>query len=298
MRSVFAPLFMLSLLPATMVCAQDALPNTEVFLAPTTFSDSAIDIGVPVNISHASGYDNQPSFLPDSSAVLFTSDRDGKQTDIYRYRIADQQLQQLTHTAANEYSALVSADGKSFVCVHGAEQSLFRYHLDGSHPHLAYQLGKKLIGYHLWITPTQIAAFILGDKDDSNNLHIINTNSKKSTVIATGSPDIGRSLLMRPGAGTMSFIAKTTPEKWEMKEMNIKTHAVTSLTETLPGSEDITWMKNGSALMGQGSKLYTWKQGETWKQVADFAEQGLNHITRLAQSPDGKWVAIVAEMNN
>ena len=41
-----------------------------------------------INISNSPGYDNQPSFLPDSSAVLFSSNRDGKQTDIYRYDIA------------------------------------------------------------------------------------------------------------------------------------------------------------------------------------------------------------------
>ena len=121
------------LLPFALL-AQTAPPATEVFLAPLTWANASLTIGAPVNISNNPGYDNQPSFFTDSSAVLFASNRDTKQNDIYKYDIASKQLVQLTKTAENEYSPLVALDGKSFLCVHGTEQSIFRYDMDGSNP--------------------------------------------------------------------------------------------------------------------------------------------------------------------
>ncbi|MCP6330317.1 hypothetical protein NL460_29705, partial [Klebsiella pneumoniae] len=69
-------------------------PNTDVYLVslaePAAWSAASVS-----NISTSPGYDNQPSFMRDSRSVLFTSNRDGKQSDIYRYWIADRKLTQL-----------------------------------------------------------------------------------------------------------------------------------------------------------------------------------------------------------
>lgn len=275
------------------VQAQQA-PATEVFLAPITISASAVTVGAPVNISNNAGYDNQPSFLPDGSGVLFTSNRDGKQNDIYRWDIAAKALVQLTRTAENEYSPIVSPDGKSFVCVHGTEQSLFRYNLDGSNPRLAYQHGKELIGYHVWITNTEIAAFILGAGGSPNTLQVIDTTTGKSETITS---QIGRSLLMRPGHATVSFVTKVSPQSSEIKQFDIKTHVVSSIVpDTLKAAEDLTWLPDGQRLvMGQGSKLFVWTDGLGWNEVADLGTAGVTKITRLAASRDGKWLAIVGE---
>ena len=50
------------------------------------------------------------AFLPDGSGLLFTSNRDGKQTDIYRYDIASARCHQVTRTPESEYSPLVTPD--------------------------------------------------------------------------------------------------------------------------------------------------------------------------------------------
>ena len=42
----------------------------------------------PRNVTKHAGDDDYPCFLPDSSGVLFSSSRDGRQRDIYRYDIA------------------------------------------------------------------------------------------------------------------------------------------------------------------------------------------------------------------
>ena len=280
-------------LPSAFVRAQGA-PATEVYLAPLAVMASGVTVGAPVNISNNPGYDNQPSFMPDSSAVLFTSNRDGKQNDIYKWDIAKQQLVQLTHTPENEYSPLVSPDGKSFVCVHGAEQSLFRYNLDGSNPRLAYQHGKELIGYHVWITDTEMAAFILGNGGSPNSLQVIDTTTGKSEMITSA---VGRSLLMRPGANAVSFVTKLSPQASTIKQFDVKTHEVSIVVaDTLKATEDLAWLPDGKHLvMGQGSTLSMWTEGLGWRDIANLATAGVTKITRLAVSRDGKWIAIVGE---
>ena len=294
LRSLPRLLALVGFLPATLAFAQAGPPSTEVYLAPLSLSADTITVGTPTNISADPGYDNQPSFLPDGSAVLFTSARDGKQTDIYRYDIAGKLLVQLTHTDENEYSPLVSSDGQSFTCVRGAEQSLFRFDLDGSKPRLAYQHGTALIGYYVWTSANEVATFILGDDEKKipHTLQVINTDTGKAVTIAS---DIGRSLLRHPGSDRVSFVAKTTPEHWLLQEFDIKTHAVSTLTEMPKDVEDLAWLPDGRVLAGQGSKLFVWKGGAAWSEIADLTDAGVTKITRLSVSADGHWLALVGE---
>jgi WD40 repeat protein len=278
----------------SLVVAQQAPPATEVFLAPLTISGTTLTLGTPMNISNNPGYDNQPSFLPDSSAVLFASNRDTKQNDIYKFDIATKQVVQITKTADNEYSPIVMPDGTAFSSVHGAEQSLMRYNLNGSGRSLAYQ-HKGLIGYHVWTGPAEIAAFVLGSP---NTLQVIDTGTGASTTLDV---NIGRSLLRRPGGTTVSYVAKLAargdvPAVWLIKEFDIKTRRVSVITETVKGSEDLTWLPDGRILMGSGSTLMVWKDAATgWTSAGDVAAAGVTKITRLSASPDGKWLAIVGE---
>ena len=273
--------------------AQTAPPATEVFLAPLVWTNSSVTVGTPVNITNNPGYDNQPSFLPDSSAVIFASNRDTKQTDIYKYDIASKQLIQLTKTAENEYSPLVAPDGQSFLCVHGIEQSIFRYDMDGGNPRLAYQHGQALIGYHVWTSATQFAAFILGANGAPATLQVINTATSTGVTIES---NIGRSLLRRVGHNTISFVSKADPATWMIKEFDIRTRAVSTITETVPRSEDLTWLPDGRIMMASGSKLFVWQTGDAaWSEIADFTAAGVKRITRLSASRDGKYLAIVGE---
>jgi hypothetical protein len=267
-------------------------PSTDVFLAPLVWTNSSVTVSTPVNISRNPGYDNQPSFLPDSSAVLFASNRDGKQNDIYKYVIASNALVQLTKTDENEYSPLVAPDEASFLTVHGAEQSIFRYDMDGGHPRLAFQYGALLIGYHVWTSPTEFAAFILAANGAPQSLQVINTTTGKGEIIETNT---GRSLLQRIGHHTISFVSKTDRENWMIKEFDITTHAVTPIMPAVKGSEDLTWLPDGRIVMGSGSKLFVSQDFARWTELADFTSAGITRITRLAASRDGKHLAIVGE---
>ena len=284
--------WMLAAAAAGLTALAQAAPATEIYLAPLTWTGAKVTIGRPVNITNNPGYDNQPQFLADSSGVLFSSNRDGEQTDIYRYEIAQKRVVQVTGTTDNEYSPTLPPDGRTFTTIRGAAQRLWRFTLDGADAGLAWT-HQGLIGYHVWVSPTQIATFILGAQRQPATLQLLDMRTGASDVIERS---IGRSLLIRPGRGTVSFVVKAQGARWEIKELNPVTRAITLLTPTLDGSEDLAWTPDGAIVMGQKTKLFLWREGGNWTEIADLDRQGVANITRLTVSPNGKWIAIVGQV--
>ena len=274
------------------VSVQQQPPATEVYLAAFPAQPGGV---LPfVNISNSPGYDNQPAFLPNSSAVLFSSNRDGKQTDIYRYDIATKQLKQLIATPEGEFSPTVTPDGRSFSVVRqdpDGTQRLWRFDLDGSNPRLVLE-NVKQIGYHAWIDDTHLALFILGAGGGAPaTLQLADTKTGTATVAVTG---IGRSLLMRPKTGTVSYLATgETPRM--MKELDLKTGTSATLIAPLEGSQDAAWTPDGRLVMARGTAISVWRQGAaSWEELVTVGP-GIGSITRLTISPDVKWLAFVAE---
>jgi dipeptidyl aminopeptidase/acylaminoacyl peptidase len=282
----------LAIAVVALVAAQQQPPATEVYLA--AFPAQAGGVLQFVNISNSPGYDNQPSFLPDGSAVLFSSNRDGKQTDIYRYDIASKQLKQLTASVEGEFSPTVTPDGRSFSAVRqdpDGTQRLWRFDLDGSNPRVILD-NVRPVGYHAWIDETHLALFILGAGGGAPaTLQLADTKTGTATVAVTG---IGRSLLIRPKAGTISYLASgETPRV--LKELDLKTGTSTTLIAPLEGSQDAAWTPDGRLLMARGTSISMWRPGTTaWQELAT-AGPGVGSITRLTVSADGKWLAFVAE---
>lgn len=279
-------------------------PATEVYLAPlTTGATPGFGIGPWINISNNAGYDNQPSFLPDSSGLLFSSNRDGKQTDIYRYDSASKKLSQVTSTPESEYSPTVTPDRRTFSVIRveaDNTQRLWRFDLDGSNPRLVLE-NVKPVGYHAWIDDTHLALFVLGSGNAPATLQLADTTTGLATVAVTG---IGRSILIRPGKGTVSYLATgETPRVF--KELDPKTGATTTLIAPVEGSQDCAWLPDGRLLMARGTAISAWAPGSTtWSQffnpaivdwVLEAVPPPVANITRIAVSPDGKWLAFVAE---
>jgi len=281
-------------------------PATEIYLAPFTEGEAktttvaivsiqrlGVSVGKAVNITNNPGYDNQPFFLPDSSGLLFSSNRDGKQNDIYRYDIATKVTTQLTHTPENEYSPTMMPGGKTFSTVRGDEQRLWKFNLDGSDAGLAYAHAGK-IGYHAWISADRLAVYILGAQaSDPSTLQLVDLRTGAADLIESS---IGRSLTMRPGKGTLVFVHKPRGATlWEIRELNPETRKILPLTDTVEGSEDLTWTPKGVMILGAKSKLFMWlEDGDRWIEIGDLGSSGVNAITRLAISPDGKWIAVVS----
>ena len=273
--------------------AQQQPPPSEVFYA-TVSSERGIES--IVNISNNPGYDNQPSFLPDGSAILFSSNRDGKQTDIFRYDIATKALTQLTKTPEAEYSPTVTPDRKTFSVIRveaDGTQRLWRFDLDGSNPRLVLE-NVKPVGYHAWIDATHLALFVLGSPA---TLQIADTTSGTAEVVATG---IGRTLLIRPRTGAVTFM--TTGEKRMLNEFDLKTRQTSPLTTPVEGSQDAVWLPSGVLLMARGTLISGWSAArKEWSPMMDVStlpagSPRVQNITRMAARPDGFALAIVGEL--
>ena len=280
------------MLSLALIGAQQPPPaNTEVYLASLTTDARPLTGGTPLNISNSPGYDNEPSVTPDGKSVLFVSNRGGKQTDIYRYDIATKALTQLTHTPESEYSPLVTPDGKTFSVIRveaDGTQRLWRFDLNGSNPRVLLE-NVKGVGYQAWLDATHVAVFIVGNKDQPNTLQLADTTTSTAEVIDSNP---GHGLALRPhgpnAAPTLTYVCKTDPARWVVKEFDLATRKVTVIADALPGSEDLAWDAVGQILiMAKGPKVFVLdKQSKTaWTEAGDFTAAGIDHITRLAIRP-------------
>lgn len=267
-------------------------PATDIYLADLSKQRGQWKVGQPVNITKRAGYDNQPSFLPDGRTLLYTSIRENKQADIYRYNYLDHSETRLTETSESEYSPTLTPDGRYFSVIRvetDGTQRLWKFPLAGGEPKLVLKTIKP-VGYHLWTNARTLALFILGQP---NTLQLVNAETEKTVVIAE---NIGRAIQRIPRRSQMSFVQKVSEQDAVIRSFDFKTLGQTTLTPTLQGSEDYAWTPDGSLLMAKDSKLFIRRPAKdsTWQELADFSAAGLKNITRLALSPKGDRLALVA----
>lgn len=266
------------------------VPATDIFLAPITYQDGRPLVGTPVNITNRAGYDNQPSFTPDGRSILFTSIREDAQADIYRYDLASKQVTRVTSTPESEYSAAVMPGGKRFSVIRveaDSTQRLWSFALDGSDPKLVIA-PLKPVGYYAWLDANALVMFVLGSP---NALVYGDLRTQKFDTLARG---IGRSLSRMPDAKGFSFTQLV--DSAQRVRMLANPRATPSDLVSLPRrSQDLVWLPSGAMLTGSGTKVLSWRSGAAaWSDAGDLGGAGLSDITRLAVSPDGKWLALVA----
>lgn len=291
-------------LPGATPATAPTPPDTDIFVARLKSADGGIEFGQPENITRRAGYDNQPSFLPDGQSLLYTSQRDGAQTDIYRYDFKTGASVRLTSTPESEYSPTLMPGGKFFSVVRveaDKTQRLWKFPLAGGEPSLVLA-NVRPVGYHLWLDARTLALFVLGDerKGQSNTLQLatLKKGEPEAIEISTLHTQIGRSLQRVPSRPTsFSFVHKLAPDNWVIKIVDLATHRTEAVAKTPTDSEDLAWLPDGSILMAQGSKLFRLDlaHGAGWQEVADFAPAGLRQITRLALSPRADRLALVAQ---
>jgi hypothetical protein len=281
--------------PAPSPSPQPTPPANDIFLVEMASAKGQLRVGEPRRITTWEGYNNQPMFLTDARALLYTSIRADRQADIYRYDLRDGSTVRVTETTkTSEYSPTPAPDGKSFSVIRVEEdgtQRLWMFPLAGTAVPTLILEKIKPVGYHVWIDGQTLMLFILGEP---LTLQLVDRRTQQAEIIAT---NIGRSLHRVPRQRKVSFVRKLSEQQWMIQAFDTETHAISSLIKTLPGSEDYSWTPQGTLLMASGSKLFKWHPSKDagWQEVADFAGAGLKAITRLAVSPKGDRLALVAQ---
>ena len=259
-----------------------AQASTEVYLL-----DLSTDSTRPTNISQNPGYDNQPSFW-DNEDLLYTRSRAG-QTDIVRFKISSKKLEWQTNSAqGSEYSPLRIPDSEAFSAIRldtTGLQRLYRYTADGK-DELLFSLLK--IGYQRWISATTLLCTVL--VDDHMNLMLAKTD-KPPLLLAE---KVGRSLHRIPNTGQLSFIQQKEGDN-VLSSYDPKTEVIQALLPLPAGVQDVAWLATGTLIFGQGNTLYQWDPAtstgiQVWKKL-----EGINNISRLVHSPNGKLLALVGE---
>lgn len=279
-------------------------PPTEIFVASLTIAGGDVVVGKPVNVSNSPGYDNQPSFAPDGTVLYFTSARGevaskcgSPQTDIYKLVLQTRELARVTETPDCEYSPTVTPDGRHLSVIRvepDGTQRLWRFTLDGKNAEVVLA-NVKPVGYHAWLDEKTLALFVLGQPA---TLQIADTGTGRAEVAAT---NIGQSLQRMPKAG-VSFVQQGGTN--ENRTLTITQLTVSGgkvvtkpLTAAVAGATQahLAWTPDGTLLMAAGATLYAWRADRPdWKTVADLTALGLATVTRLAVSPSGDRIAMVA----
>lgn len=265
-----------------------AAPGTDIYVAALSRSDGALTLGPLENATKRTGYDNQPAFTLDGAALVYTAVQ-GAQTEVMRYDREADATRPLTDTPQSEYSPTPRpGDRMTLIRVEDdGRQRLWQYSASGT-PTAPVFDDLSPVGYHAWIDSVHVGMFVLGDPP-TLQLGDADTGSRESVTAR-----IGRSLQSLPGADAISFVTVAADSTTSIHRLTAD-GAPERLTAT-PGSGrsvDHTWTPDGTLLMADGTTLYAWTPAQDeWRSVADVAPL---EPTRLAVSPDGSTLALVAQ---
>jgi hypothetical protein len=300
------------------------VPDTDIWIADIALRQDGLHIENPVNATHRPGYDNQPAFTwyyrlinsapPSVDGFLFTSADSLGATDIFRCDLRKRAIVRVTHTPESEYSPTpflsesysMTPDG--FYCVRveaDSTQRLWRFDIDGSNPRLV-MADVDSVGYFAWIDDGHLAAFVLGNekKKEPHTLRVIDVATQRETIVARG---IGRSITRIAGSYDIAFTMQDNEDSFRFMRLRYGSRVGEPLINAIGTGQDAAWIGHtevwlsDTMLMSAGSAIYASDPAagrsdvrEAWRQVADFARQGISGITRMVVSPDQRHIAFVA----
>ncbi len=270
-----------------------AQTNTEVYLLDIKTVDRKIELVNPRNISNNEGYDNQPSFY-DGETIVFSSTRNG-QTDIARYDIKADSISWITDTPqGSEYSPLKIPGRNSISAIRldtTGLQRLYEYSVwDGSSTVLLKDLK---VAYHVWYDKDRIVLSVLNDYRMDLVVFDLTDGSHR-----TIQKNVGRSLHKIPSSNLVSFISKEG-NPWEIRSLNPVTGEVQKITDMYEKTDDICWLSNGTIIAADNQVLVQIdpKNQKEWGRFLRLEKKEISNISRIAVSPNGKYMALVFEQS-
>jgi len=266
--------------------------NTEIYITDISTENNRLVFSRPLNISNNDGYDNQPSFYDDEH-ILFSSTRNN-QIDITQYDLKTNAVKWLTNTpGSSEYSPIKITKKEAFSSIRldtTGLQRLYSYKLKGDASKVLVKGAK--IGYHLWYSKYILVTTVLVD----NRMDLVISNVKDKTNY-TFQKNVGRSLHNIPNSDMVSYISQ------EENQLQVKAiHPISGKTKTITalpkGTIDICWLPDGTIITGLENALLKFdpKTDKNWQEIYRFTDENINKISRLAISPNGKKLALVAEI--
>ena len=240
------------------------------------------------------GFSNQPSFTPSGDLLLSVRKAGESQNDIWQLNLNSRKMRRLTKTKVTEYSPGIHPDEEHLTVLQKTEGDV----MDQQVCNINLKSGEKIclepnmkdVGYYTWISDHELGLFRIDGT--TSRLSYYNVDDNKSRRITSS---IGRTLLSDKG-GHIVYVHKFTDDYWYIKKYNPSNSAIEIVTQTVAKNEDFALASDGTYFMGKDHVLYAFHpdRGKEWKQVADLSIFGIKYISRMAVSPDGKRLVVVA----
>lgn len=271
---------------------QDAPPSTDIWLLKLQKSESNnYQVSNYKKITDNPGYDNQPYFLPAMNSLLYVSDKNSNQTDIYQFYFATGASKKVLSTEYyKEYSPMLSYDGDKISCISiepdGSSQRFWEFPFTGG-------IGKPLfpditdVGYYSWLDETQIAFLRL----EKNTIYIANTSSGDMQKLEENT---GRCIQKARNHNWMFYVKKYDSLNWRIKCYDIGKSMVIGEIQLPQGQEDFTVGPNDAIWLSDDEKIMEASvQNPTWKKVFDFSTYPFKNFYRITFSPEYNMLALV-----
>ncbi|MFT5521445.1 MAG: hypothetical protein ACI9IA_002046 [Enterobacterales bacterium] len=268
-------------------------PDSEIHLFDLTLEDGKYTLKNGNNISNNKDYDSQPYFTPLGKTLLFSSSRDGKQTDVYEYTLKTQKTAQLTNTPHSEFSPKSVGDtgNVSFVS-EGFNPYQSVWQLDVKSGKQSWLLNsKEPVGYYQLNEATGDVLFWSRFGWSVQYLNI-KTNQNRF-VSGNAIPSTPQQI---PNSNRFSFVHRQSNGQVWIKAFDPIDFSITPIAPIYDSNYDYGWAPNGDILRFDENKLSIWpfgNKGYDWKIGQDMSKLFKGKIGRLAVSNDGKNIALV-----
>ncbi|MGB5944025.1 MAG: hypothetical protein WBG71_14170 [Leeuwenhoekiella sp.] len=267
-----------------------AQENTEVFLVEMNQNDRKINFAAAENISQNPDYDNQPSFYNDRT-LLYSRTVDSL-TEIAAYHLDEKSFRIVNQkNDAMEYSPQHMPSSENIVSVREKEGEQRLTVFDFETGLMLDKIYDRQIGYFAFYDKKNAIATILNG--NSMHLYAIDFEKKQDTLLLK---NVGRSVHKTPRDGMMSYSLPNEEQNYDVYLLDMQTLESIYVCELPVGVQDYAWLDRDQILIGSRNQLFVYDTfgKQEWEQIAQFEDQKIEKITRIAVSPDGKHLAFAA----
>jgi hypothetical protein len=282
-----AGVFLVLLTLARAVGAQ--ILETEVWVGPLDLSGGGFVVGELTNISNHAGYDNQPSFGPDGSWLLFTQEADSLDTSgngVHAVRYELRSGKSTLLPLARGFSPTPAENGSRLLLLR--EGAVWLHDAQGRKVRKVVETTEA--GYFARFDDRTWALFM---NDKERRIVLYDAATKTLETMDKGAITAPYRI---PEIRAVSYVVQEG-EKKTLRRLDLATKKVNVLTEiALPTGGHHVWLSRGSILFASGNTIVEWTptSPERFVKIHEFSHPDLQGITRIAISPQGDRIAIVS----